>query len=80
MDRISNDNNEEALIIKIADFTDNMETCCLLKPERYYNFVYKKAPYIMELIYKHLDYADFDVSPLKNLFFDSWNDNKLLYS
>ena len=68
MDKISDAWNEDALIIKIADLTDNMRTCHLLKEDRYHNFIYKKAPYIMELIYKHLDNADFHNSQLKEDF------------
>lgn len=80
MDKISVSWNTDALIIKIADFIDNIKQCYLLKPDRYYNFVYKKAPYIMKLMYKHLDTVDFDTSMLKDIFFDVWNEQKFTYS
>jgi len=77
MDKISESGNEDALIIKIADLTDNMKTCHLLNPESYQNFLYKKAPYIMGMAYKHLDHADYDVSKIKDEFFNVWNNQKM---
>ena len=77
MDKIDQNKNENALIIKLADLTDNMTYCHLLKPDRYDIFINKKAPYIMELMYKYLDYADFDLSNLKETFFDRWNEQKI---
>ena len=34
MDKVSETNNKDALIIKIADLTDNLKYCHLLKAER----------------------------------------------
>jgi len=80
IDEIDQRGDTDALIIKIADLTDNMKTCHLLKPKSYYNFLYKKAPKIMELIYKHLDNADFDTTKLKVKFFEARNDQKMFYN
>lgn len=80
MDKIDESWDIDALIVKIADVTDNMKTCSLLMPESYYGFLFKKAPYVMELMYKYLDAAEFDVSPLKDMFFDVWNSEKMHYT
>jgi hypothetical protein len=79
MNKIDKTSNVDALIIKIADFTDNVKTAYLLKSERYETFLYKKGPYLMNLAYKHLDSAEWDMCQLKNSFFEEWNEAKLLY-
>lgn len=72
--------NADALVIKIADLTDNMKTCHLLSPESHNNFLFKKAPMIADLIKRHLDNADFDSSIIKDKFFSTRENQKTFYN
>lgn len=74
MKKIKESKNEDALIIKIADFTDNLQTAHLLKEDKFQIFVLKKGPYLMDLMYEILwDDAHFDLSYIKELFFEKLN-------
>ena len=79
MKKIKESKNEDALIIKIADFTDNLQTAHLLKEDKSQTFVLKKGPYLMDLKNNILwDNKYFNQSNINNLFYDRWIDAKLL--